>query len=120
MRIITSIYVNVKSCLMMHTRDTSDQPFISISEFFPCQNGLREGENLSPILFSLFVNDLKNYFHENNAGGLPISTFTNTILEENVLFFTKLFLIMYADDTVLFSNTRKGLQNRLIYIRIFE
>jgi hypothetical protein len=28
------------------------------SDYFACDNGIRQGENVSPFLFSLFLNDL--------------------------------------------------------------
>jgi hypothetical protein len=31
------------------------------SEFFPCNNGVRQGDNLSPFLFAVFMNDLVSY-----------------------------------------------------------
>jgi hypothetical protein len=32
------------------------------SDFFPCLTGVRPGENLFPFLFSIFLNDLEDYF----------------------------------------------------------
>lgn len=33
------------------------------SEYFPCQNGAHHGENLSPFLYSLYLNDLEDFFN---------------------------------------------------------
>ena len=33
-----------------------------MSEFFPCSNGVRQVENLSPFLFALSLNDLETFF----------------------------------------------------------
>ncbi len=52
--IIKSIYNNVKSFVTIGGES---------SALFDCQVGLREGEILSPILFSFYVNDLCSYLH---------------------------------------------------------
>ena len=50
--VIKSMYANIKS------RVSNDG---MMSDFFPSEVGVRQGENLSPILFALFVNDLQNF-----------------------------------------------------------
>lgn len=48
--------------------------------FFSFNVGVRQGENLSPFLFSLYINDLKNYLVEKNIAGLQ--SFTTSIENE--------------------------------------
>jgi len=46
------MYDNIKSCISVNGQK---------SDFFYRKIGLRQGENLSPVLFSIFFNDLDNY-----------------------------------------------------------
>ena len=41
---------------------------ISASEAFPCKKGVRQGCNLSPLLFSLFMTGLDVELKKNSAG----------------------------------------------------
>ena len=50
LRVIRDMYAKAKSCVK--TRH-------SLSQFFVSNVGLRQGKNLSPVLFSLFLNDMK-------------------------------------------------------------
>ena len=52
--IIRNMYVQAKSCIKVNGCN---------SEFFKSSVGVRQGENLSPILFSLFLNDLNDFYH---------------------------------------------------------
>ena len=55
MRVIRDMYAKAKSCVKTRHR---------LSQFFVSNVGLRQGGNLSPVLFSLFLNDLKGFFYE--------------------------------------------------------
>ena len=79
-----------------------------ISVFFACLTGVRQGENISQLCFSVFLNDLRSNLHFSNATG---QTFEAN--DENIYVFIQLFVLLFADDTVLFSNTKEGLQKAL-------
>ena len=51
--LVHNIYKTAKSCV------TSDG---QISDTFPCLVGVRQGENLSPLLFSIYLGDLQLLF----------------------------------------------------------
>ena len=61
--------------------------------------GLRQGDNLSPNLFKLYINDLPECFN---------STDDQVLLDD-----MSLSCLMYADDLVLLSTTEGGLKNCL-------
>ena len=54
--------------------------------------GVRQGECLSPILFAMYVNDIEQEFITKRADGVDIG-------------FLKLFVLLYADDIVIFSES---------------
>ena len=62
--------------------------------------GVRQGECLSSILFALYVNDLEQELITRRADGVDTGLL-------------KLFLLLYADDIVIFSESANGLLNGL-------
>ena len=36
-----------------------------VSDYFMCKVGVRQGENLSPFLFSIYINNLEDYLLRN-------------------------------------------------------
>ena len=85
------MYNNVRSCIRFDGFN---------SKYFSNNLGLMQGEVLSPILFSFYVNDFENEFINNGNCGLEFQDIT-------------LFLLMYADDMILMSESIQGLQNML-------
>ena len=94
--VIKSIYSNVKSKVVTQK---------GASIFFPCLTGVRQGENLSPFLFSIFVNDLNHFLMSKGLNGLTCE-FNNN----DIYIYLKLMLLVYADDTVLFSDSENDMQ----------
>ena len=66
-------------------------------KYFSSCTGVFQGESLSPFLFSMFINDLDEFLtNDMNCG---------VLLDDLIL-----TSLLFADDMVIFSNTRKGLQ----------
>ena len=71
-----------------------------LSSEFECYLGVRQGECLSPFLFSMYINDIEDEFYLHGINGIEIDTI-------------KVFLLLYADDITIFAETAEGLQEGL-------
>ena len=89
--IIKSMYNIVKSQVKIEN---------TLSEAFTCSIGVRQGECLSPFLFSMYLNDFEEELITNGVNGIDIGKL-------------KLFLLLYADDIVLIGKTSEDLQHGL-------
>ena len=98
--VIFNMYKNIQSCVLVNRKK---------SDFFGSFQGVRQGENLSPVLFSLFLNDLEQFLLQND------NNYLNTQLNESdkLTDYITLLVLLYADDTLLLSSTAKGLQRAL-------
>ena len=81
--------------------------------------GLRQGKNLSSVLFSLFLNDLKGFLTSNNVHGLklPFVMAQDVCLQDidNYLY----FLLLYADDTIVLAECPEDSQRALNVLKIY-
>jgi Reverse transcriptase (RNA-dependent DNA polymerase)/Endonuclease-reverse transcriptase len=74
----------------------------SESEEFPIQSGVLQGSLLSPLLYSVFINDLAEAL---NASGIKSGISIGGRLYR---------LLLYADDIVLMANSKSSLQKMLL------
>ena len=75
---------------------------VKLTEFIQCTAGVKQGDILSPILFTLFINELAIDVIKNGRHGVTLS---NDAFE--------LFILLLADDIVLLAETVVGLQTQL-------
>ena len=87
---IKTIYANTSACIKLNGK---------LSSWFSCKSGVKQGDNCSPTLFSIFIDDLVK---EIKALGLGIK-----VGEE------KLSMLLYADDIVLVAHNEQEMQTLL-------
>ena len=80
----------------------------SHSAFLNCDIGVRQGDNLSPLLFALYLNDLQDHLAEAYNGLFASCSLIQYMVQDEDLF--KLFTILYANDRVIFAESRQELQ----------
>ena len=100
------MYAEAKSCVMANN---------TLSDLFKIDIGVRQGENLSPVLFSFFLNDMNSYL-ANEMNGLTtiIDEINHCGMNPNIAnVFHKLFVLLYADDTIIFAESAHELQKGL-------
>ena len=86
--IIKSMYSGNKCSIKIGDQHTN---------IFSQKRGVRQGCNLSPTLFNIFINKLAETLEPSTAPGLPLHD-------------TEIKSLFYADDLVLMSPTKEGLQ----------
>ena len=95
--ILQAMYANATSRVVVNSK---------FSSAFPCMKGVRQGCNLSPLLFSLFISDLESYLLTNMAGNITLAS-------------RKVQLLLFADDLVLLADSSIGLQDSLYRLTEF-
>ena len=92
LNVIKSMYSSIRSCVKINQN--------ALTELFSCNKGIRQGDGLRPVLFSLFMNDLLQYFKESKSPGVMLGNRTINCL-------------MYAGDLLITSPSPEGLQQSL-------
>ena len=85
------MYSTVKSCVKNGNL---------LSDFFDYTIGLRQGETISPILVSLFLEDLELFLLENPNSGININELS-------------IIILLFADDMVIFAKNPSELQSNI-------
>ena len=93
LRTLKAMYNSVQACVMSKRE---------VCGFFECFHGLKQGCVVSPVPFSLLINELANEIIGKAKHGIPLCP---TEIE--------LFILLFADDLILLASTVIGLQNQL-------
>lgn len=96
--IIKSMYTNNKCAVKIGEKHT---------DFFPQRRGVRQGCSLSPTLFNIYINELAKTLEQSTAPGIPLVD-------------TEVKCLLFADDLVLLSPTKEGLQQHLDLLHKFS
>ena len=72
-----------------------------LTKSFMCPRGLKQGEICSPVLFSLFIDELANEIMQRGKHGIQL-----------IPDLVEMFILLFADDVILVSDTVCGLQNQ--------
>ena len=89
--VIQSIYSVVKSQVQVGAEKTDE---------FECLLGVRQGECLSPFFLAMYLNDIENTLKTNKFEGINMGL-------------TRMFILSYADDAVILSDSRDNLHHGL-------
>ena len=89
-KLIKNLYLNIKSCVTVNGER---------SMLFPCDIGVRQGENLSPLLFSIYLNDLEQFLSQSgNVNGVHVLV----IISKKVHIFSLNYLSCFMQTILLF------------------
>ena len=90
LELIKSIYKNTKCAVKINNKTTN---------FFNYEQGVQQGNLLSPLLLNLYVNDIFEEIKNDSSVTLNEKEYFNAL--------------MYADDMIIMSTTQEGLQKSL-------
>ena len=91
------MYQNIKSCVKSDGKTSGD---------FFCQSGVRQGEDWSPLLFVIYLNNLESFLINEQCNGV-------NIYDNHLITLLKIHILLYADDTVIFAENNTDIQNSL-------
>ena len=110
LRVIYNMYENAKSYVKQES---------IISGIFACNMGVRQGENLSPLLFAIFLNDFEISLSSKYNGLTTINELSRIIGTEDTEFFINMYTLLYADDTLVFAESPAELQIALDEVGVY-
>ena len=96
--IIKSMYSNNTCAVRIGKKHT---------DFFQQSRGVRQGCSLSPTLFNIYINELAKTLEQSKTPGIKLAD-------------TEVKCLLFADDLVLLSPTKEGLQQHLDLLHKFS
>ena len=79
-----------------------------VATFLSVMLELGKEKTYPPFLFSIYLNDLEHFLNINNVSGIECAVNTAEVYS-----YLKLLILLYADDTVIFSDSSEKLQAAL-------
>ncbi len=92
--IIKHMYHSARSCIKLPD---------GVTDSFPIQKGIKQGDTLSPFLFNLYINDINDILNDR--------------CHSPILGDQKVRCLMYADDLLILSESQQGLQFAINQLR---
>ena len=108
--VIVNMYQNAKSCVKQQTLK---------SGIFACNMGVRQGENLSPLLFSIFLNDFAETLSKKFSGLTELHSLSRTLGNEDIELFINMYVLLYADDTLVFAESPEELKSAMHEVSVY-
>ena len=102
--VIQNIYQHTKSAVRINGQ---------LSQPFSSNAGVMQGDNLSPLLFAIYLNDFDQFLATRYSGisvPCPAPTKPNDV-EINT--FLRLYVLLYADDSIILAESAEELQKAL-------
>ena len=90
---ILNMYKGIKSCGLYNVEQSS---------FFLTFRGIRQDENLSPVLLALLFNGLESILCDKSCNGVNFQ-----FQYDDITLYLKLLVLLYAIDTVVFGSDEK-------------
>ena len=75
----------------------------------------RQGDNLSPLLFNIFLSDLKSYLVNKYNGLSNIHDIATDIMDDNLVSYLKIYVLLYADDKILLAESPEELHEFILW-----
>ena len=102
LNVIKNLYSHAKCYVKMNDK---------LSNVFTSEIWVRQGDNLSPLLFSLYLSDLESFL-SSKYGGLAY-IFKLRENDDDLYEYIKMYIILFADDTVILAESPTEIQMSL-------